>query len=123
MNAVALPTTVADIIDEYMGKDTAIEQAIADFKQAYDRLGMSAAVQGVYVENAGGSRPYLHASSLQQPVQVGVACGVQAVRRRHVTSAMRGYTSWRGSSGTIRRCRGIGGRGATAGMIPIRSRS
>jgi hypothetical protein len=34
MNAVALPTTVADIIDEYTGKDTAIEQAIADFKQA-----------------------------------------------------------------------------------------
>jgi hypothetical protein len=55
MNAVALPTTVADIIDEYSGKDTATEQTIADFEQAYDRLGMSATVQGVYVETVGGS--------------------------------------------------------------------
>ncbi|MFT4056461.1 MAG: DUF4942 domain-containing protein [Novosphingobium sp.] len=65
MNAIALPTTVADIIDEYAAKDAAVEQAIADFEQAYDRLGMSATVQGVYVESVGGSRPYLHAGSLR----------------------------------------------------------
>ncbi|HUD90087.1 hypothetical protein, partial [Sphingobium sp.] len=65
MNAIALPTTVADIIDEYAAKNAAVEQAIAEFEQAYDRLGMSATVQGVYVESVGGSKPYLHASSLR----------------------------------------------------------
>ena len=65
MNAIALPTTVADIIDEYASKDAAVEQAIADFEQAYNRLGMSATVQGVYVESVGGSKPYLHAGSLR----------------------------------------------------------
>lgn len=65
MNAIALPTTVADIIEEYAAKDASIEQAIAEFEQAYDRLGMCATVQGVYVESVGGSRPYLHASNLR----------------------------------------------------------
>lgn len=65
MSALALPTTVADIIDEYAAKNAAVEQAIADFEQAYDCFGMSATVQGVFVDNVGGSRPYLHASSLR----------------------------------------------------------
>jgi hypothetical protein len=65
MNAIAPPTTVADIIEEYAAKDADIEQAIAGFERAYDCLGMSATVQGVFVESIGGSRPYLHAGSMR----------------------------------------------------------
>ncbi|KQM18399.1 hypothetical protein ASE49_09315 [Novosphingobium sp. Leaf2] len=64
MGALALPTTVADIIDEYAAKDAAIEEAISQFDQAYDRLGMCATVQGVYVEPV-GSKSYLNARSLR----------------------------------------------------------
>lgn len=63
--SLALPTTVADIIDEYATKDADVEQAIADFERAYEVLGMSATVQGVFVDTVGGSRPYLHASTLR----------------------------------------------------------
>lgn len=65
MSAVALPTTVADIIAEYAAKDADIEAAIAGFERAYDALGMSATVQGVFVDSVGGSRPYLHAGNLR----------------------------------------------------------
>jgi hypothetical protein len=65
MSAVALPTTVADIIAEYAAKDADIDQAIAVFEKAYDALGMSATVQGVFVDSVGGSRPCLNASNLR----------------------------------------------------------
>ncbi|MEW9855886.1 DUF4942 domain-containing protein [Novosphingobium rhizovicinum] len=65
MNAIALPTTVADIIGEYEAKDASVEQAIAEFDQAFDRLGMAMTVQGVFVEPV-GSKSYLHANSLRK---------------------------------------------------------
>lgn len=65
MNALALPTTVADIIDEYAGKDAAIDEAIADFERSWDRLGMAACVQGTFAESI-GSKPHLHATSLRK---------------------------------------------------------
>lgn len=65
MSNLALPTTVADIIAEFEQKHAGVEAAIADFEQAYDRLGMSATVQGVFVDAVCGSRPYLHASSIR----------------------------------------------------------
>lgn len=63
--AVALPLTVADIVDEYAAKHAEIEHAIARFDQAWDRLGMAATVQGCFVESI-GSKPYLHAASIRQ---------------------------------------------------------
>lgn len=65
LNAIALPTTVADIVGEYDEKHAAIEAAIADFENAFDRLGMSATVQGTYVEPI-GSKSYLQATALRK---------------------------------------------------------
>jgi len=64
MGALALPTTVADIIDEYADKDAAVEQAIAEFENAWDRLGMSVCVRGTYAHSI-GTKPHLSASSLR----------------------------------------------------------
>ena len=64
-NVPALPRTVLDIVAEYDEKAAQIEQAIADFDASFDRLGMSATVQGTFVEPI-GSKSYLHASSLKQ---------------------------------------------------------
>jgi hypothetical protein len=64
-NLPALPRTVRDLVEEYDEKNAAIEAAIADFDAAYDRLGMSATVQGCYAGNI-GSKPFLHASTLRK---------------------------------------------------------
>lgn len=64
-NLPALQRTVFDLVEEYQAKDAEIEQAIADFDAAYDRLGMSATVQGTYAESI-GSKPHLHAGSLRK---------------------------------------------------------
>lgn len=78
MNAIALPTTVADIIEEYAAKDASIEQAIAEFEKAYDKLGMSATVEGVFVESI-GNKPYLRADTLRNNL---LKSGWRAVYRR-----------------------------------------
>lgn len=78
MKALALPTTVADIIDEYVEKDAAVDQAIADFEQSWDRLGMSACVHGTYAESI-GNKPHLHASTLRKNL---LKSGWQAVYNR-----------------------------------------
>lgn len=60
----ALQRTVFDLIEEYERKDADIEAAIADFDAAYDRLGMSATIQGTFVDSI-GSKPHLHPKSLR----------------------------------------------------------
>ena len=64
-NALALQRTVADLVAEYDEKAANIDRAIAEYDAAFDRLGMSATVQGTYAEPV-GSKSYLHASSLQK---------------------------------------------------------
>lgn len=64
-NVPALQRTVLDLVEEYQAKDADVEKAIADFDAAYDRLGMSATVQGTYAESI-GSKPHLHAGSLRK---------------------------------------------------------
>lgn len=61
----ALQRTVADLVEEYAAKDAAIEDAIAAFNEAFERLGMSATVQGTFVEPV-GTKSYLHASRLRK---------------------------------------------------------
>ena len=65
MNAVALPITVAYLIDEYAAKNAAIEDAIKDFNDAHQRLGMAATVYGTYAEQVAPS-PHLYAASLRK---------------------------------------------------------
>lgn len=60
----SLPRTIADIVEEYETKDAAVDEAIAEFHAAWDRLGMSTTVQGTFVETL-GSKPMLHPSSLK----------------------------------------------------------
>lgn len=64
-NVPALQRTVLDLVEEYQAKDADVEKAIADFDAAYDRLGMSATVQGTYAESI-GSKPCLHPSSIRK---------------------------------------------------------
>lgn len=63
--SLAIPMTVADLINEYAEKHGKVEDAIRSYDEAFDRLGMSVTVQGTYVEPV-GSKSYLHASSLQK---------------------------------------------------------
>lgn len=65
INALALPRTVADLVEEYDGKAANVEQAIAEFEGAFDRLQMAGTVQGCYVEPI-GSRSYLHTDSIRK---------------------------------------------------------
>lgn len=65
MNAIAMPLTVSDIVEEYAEKDAAIDQAIADFKAAETRLDASATVLGCYVER-NISPAYLNAATLRK---------------------------------------------------------
>lgn len=78
MNALALPRTVADIVAEHDEKSQAIDQAIADFGAAFDRLGMAATVQGTFVEPV-GSKSYLYADRLRQNLLIS---GWKAVYNR-----------------------------------------
>lgn len=53
MNAqthIALPTTAADLVDEYDRKAAGIEAAVSAFKAAADAMNMAATVRGTYVE-------------------------------------------------------------------------
>ena len=50
MNALAFPTTVADIVDEYAVKSAAVAEAIAECEAAIHRMQAASVVQGVYVE-------------------------------------------------------------------------
>lgn len=64
MNLPALQRTVADLVEEYQAKDAAIDQSIAAFEAAFDHLGMSATVQGTFVEPV-GSRSYLRSEQMR----------------------------------------------------------
>lgn len=48
---LALPLTVADIVDEYAYKVASVDAAIAEFEAAHNRMKASTVVHGVYVEN------------------------------------------------------------------------
>lgn len=65
MNAIALPITVSDLIDEYAAKNATIEDAIKDFNDAHKRLGMAATVYGTYAEQI-APNAHLHAGSLRK---------------------------------------------------------
>lgn len=65
MSAIALPLTVADIIDEYAGKAASVDQSIAEFNEAFMRLEMAATVQGTYADRV-ADKPYLHAETLRR---------------------------------------------------------
>lgn len=64
-NALALQSTVADLVAEYDAKDAAIEDAIRAFDSAFDAIGMAATIQGTYAGSI-GSKPFMHASSLRK---------------------------------------------------------
>lgn len=63
--AVALPITVADLIDEYHTKNDGLEDAIASLKEAHKRMNMAATVCGTFVDTV-AQEPYLHADSLRK---------------------------------------------------------
>lgn len=65
MNALALPTTIQDIVAEYETKCEGVEQSIAEFDKAFERLGMSGTVQGTFVEPI-GSKSYLYPDSIRK---------------------------------------------------------
>ena len=65
MHELALPITIANLIDEYDVKNAAIEDAIKDFNDAHQRLGMAATVYGTYAEQITPS-PHLYAASLRK---------------------------------------------------------
>jgi hypothetical protein len=100
------------------------------FEGAYPLMCASAAMRGAkslpkrVILNRWGEYSYGYARDrFRDMVNALAALRGQGARIRHGTSARRGCTSWRGRPGTIRRCRGIGGRAATAGMIPTPCRS
>lgn len=51
MHAIAMPLTVADIIDEYAAKVADADAAIARFEQAHRDMETASVVQGVYAES------------------------------------------------------------------------
>lgn len=65
MNAIALPLTVADIIEEYEAKDASVEHAIAAIADAHRDLNMATTVMGTYVERI-APEPHLHADTLRK---------------------------------------------------------
>lgn len=60
-----LQRTVRDLVDEYEAKSANIAQAIEDYNEAFNRLGMAATVQGCFVEPV-GSKSYLSEKDLQK---------------------------------------------------------
>lgn len=64
MSAVALQTTIADMIAEYEAKCADVPNAIEAFEEAFKQLQLSATVQGTYVEPI-GSRSYLSVDGLR----------------------------------------------------------
>lgn len=65
MNAIALPSTVGDLIDEYAAKAAAVDKAVADFDHAWTAIEAAATVHGTFVESI-GSRPHIRAADLRK---------------------------------------------------------
>lgn len=65
MSALAIQSTVADLVNEYAEKVEAVEEEIAAFKGAFQRLTRSATVQGTYVEPV-AQEPYLYADTIRK---------------------------------------------------------
>lgn len=63
--SVALPTTVADLVDEYAAKAANLDIEIAAFGEAFTRLERSASVHGTFVDIV-ASKPHLHSADLQK---------------------------------------------------------
>lgn len=61
----ALQRTVFDLIDEYERKAAYVEQEIAAFKAAEDRIGMAATVQGTFIDTV-VKASYVHADTLRR---------------------------------------------------------
>ena len=78
MHAVALPTSVSDIIDEYVEKNLAVEATIAEFQNAFAKLELAATVQGVFVDRI-ADRPSLHVSTMRKNL---LSSGWKAVYNR-----------------------------------------
>jgi SAM-dependent methyltransferase len=65
MNALALPATVLDLVEEYDLKAANVEAAIAAFDDAFQHLERSATVQGTFVEPV-ASKPHLYADHVRK---------------------------------------------------------
>lgn len=65
MNALALPMTVADIVSEYDTKEAAVESAVAELSDAFQRFKSAGTVQGTFVEPL-ASEPFVHVSSIRK---------------------------------------------------------
>lgn len=78
MNAVALPTTVADLIEEYETKISGLDAAIAEFGEACTALDRMTTVQGNYVERV-FQRPTLYPEGIRKNL---LKSGWRAVARR-----------------------------------------
>lgn len=78
MNAVALPTTVADLIEEYEAKVAGLERAMADFAEACTAMDLMTTVQGNYVERV-FDRPTLYPDNIRKNL---LKSGWRAVYRR-----------------------------------------
>jgi len=81
MNAqtrIALPTTVADLIEEYEAKVAGIDAAIAQFGQACTAMDLMTTVQGNYIERV-FDRPTLYPDSIRKNL---LKSGWRAVYRR-----------------------------------------
>lgn len=83
---IALPTTIADLVEEYEGKAAGMEAAITAFKAAETALDSAATVQGVYVER-NLTPAYLHPDTLRKNLRKS---GWQAVYRRLNIEALTG---------------------------------
>lgn len=64
-NVPALPTTVADLIDEYEGKIARVEDTIAAVEHAFVDLDLNSTVRGTYVEQI-ASKPHLFAETIKR---------------------------------------------------------
>jgi hypothetical protein len=78
MHAIALPLTVADIIDEYQAKVADVDAAIARFEQAHTDMTAACCVQGIYAETV-VKDPFVRASSVLMNLRKS---GWKAVYRR-----------------------------------------
>lgn len=65
MNAIALPTSVHDLIEEYQLKHSAIDAAIADVNAAVEDLRMRCCIQGTYVDQL-PQAPSMYPDSLRK---------------------------------------------------------
>lgn len=65
MSAVALPLTVADIVAEYEDKAASVEHAIADLKDAHNRLNHAATVQGTFIDRV-AQEPYVSPETVRK---------------------------------------------------------